>query len=237
MGSWRRSDVERWIVRHPDWSPRSRQKFVAVVKTFAAWCTAESIVLGGALDGIRLPKVARRRRDPLGAAQVRALLDAAAGHPWLELPIALAATTGLSLGDLRDLEWRDVDLRAGRIMRNRVKSGRPLDVRIGSLLRGVLRRHAGDAGPVCVGMPTSDSAISKAVRALYAEAGVARVKGQGLHYLRTAFVSIGLAATGDLTAVADVVGDAPDVVSRRPATGSSGCAESRSPRPRRAYPS
>jgi integrase len=60
------------------------------------------------------PYVPHRSVDYLKPAEVRRLLDATAAHEYGAL-YALAATTGLRLGELLGLRWQDVDLQAGTL--------------------------------------------------------------------------------------------------------------------------
>ncbi len=62
----------------------------------------------------RPPYVAHRPVTYLNAADVRKLLDATHGHPYGPL-YALAASTGLRLGELLGLAWSDVDLEAATL--------------------------------------------------------------------------------------------------------------------------
>jgi integrase len=132
-----------------------------------------------------------------------------------ELPVALAAYAGLSWGDCRTLGWSEVDLERGRIVRPRQKSGRHLNIPIAAPLAAVLARHRAAAGPVCRNLPRrASSTVSKAVSGLYWRARVKRAAGKGLHFLRTAFVSAGVAAGIDLATMADLIADNPAVVAR-----------------------
>lgn len=211
---WGPDDTLAWMKAHPKWSPRTIQKFLVQVRTFATWCRARQLDVPDMVGSLRAPRIPRRNRDPLTPDQVAALVAAAAGHDWLEVPVALAAYAGLSLGDCRSLDWAEVDLERGRIVRARKKSGRPLNVPIAPALAAVLKARRATAGPVCRDMPTSSSAVSKGVRGLYRRAGVPRHKGDGLHALRTAFVSAGVAAGVDLATMADLIGDDPATVAR-----------------------
>lgn len=219
--TWGRHHVTAWIEKHPEWKPRTTQKFLVCVRTVRTWAVEQRHYdVPDFAGSLKAPRVKRRRVTPLAPAHVSALLRVAREHPWLELPVALAAYAGLSLGDVRGLEWADVRWEEGRIQRDRQKSGRALDVKIGAGLRDVLSRHRALSGPVCRGLPTSDTGFAKAVRDLYARAKAPREKGQGLHFLRTFFSSVGLERTGDLGAVADAIGDDPGTVSRHYAHGS-----------------
>jgi integrase/recombinase XerC len=214
LNRWTLADTKAWIRTHPKWSPRTVQKFLTCLRTFTRWAREAGLDAPDLAGQIRGPRVQRRQREALTPDQVRALVETADGHPWLELPVALAAYAGLSWGDCRSLDWSEVDLVRKRIIRPRQKSGRHLNIPIAAPLAAVLARHRAVAGPVCRNLPKASSTICKAVAGLYSRAGVKRAAGEGLHFLRTAFVSAGVAAGVDLATMADLIGDNPAVVAR-----------------------
>lgn len=63
----------------------------------------------------------------LSEDQVERVIACAGLARWRKLPalIRMAFTTGLRLGALKGLRWRDVDLQAGRAIVERTKNGRP----------------------------------------------------------------------------------------------------------------
>ena len=63
---------------------------------------------------VRPPRLTRHDLTPLSAAQARALLDAAQAERFAALYV-LAITTGMRLGELLGLCWRDVDLETGQL--------------------------------------------------------------------------------------------------------------------------
>jgi integrase len=64
--------------------------------------------------GVRPPRDERRELSVPDAAEVRKLLDAAARTSY-ELPLLLAATTGMRRGEVLGLRWQSVDLDAGSL--------------------------------------------------------------------------------------------------------------------------
>src|SRR5215210_1453081 len=67
------------------------------------------------------PKVEKKEMNPLSAAQVIALLEAAKGDR-LEASYLLAVSTGMRLGELQALKWADIDLRERTLSVNRTLS-------------------------------------------------------------------------------------------------------------------
>ena len=67
------------------------------------------------------PKVEKKEMNPLSAAQVKALLEAAKGDR-LEAFYLLAVSTGMRLGELQALKWADIDLRERTLSVNRTLS-------------------------------------------------------------------------------------------------------------------
>jgi integrase len=65
-------------------------------------------------DRARPPKAERAEQRALDASEIQALLEAARGTP-LENLLAVAVGTGMRLGELLGLRWRDVDLKAGAV--------------------------------------------------------------------------------------------------------------------------
>jgi integrase len=67
------------------------------------------------------PKVEKKEINPLSAAQVKALLEAAKGDR-LEAFYLLAVSTGMRQGELQALKWTDIDLRERTLSGNRTLS-------------------------------------------------------------------------------------------------------------------
>lgn len=226
---WRRVDVEGFIAAHGEtkdadgkvtrdgWCARSVQKFLTVLCTFTDWAIDTGLDVQPFAAKIRKPRVFRRQVEPLSGRQLRALLTCAPlvpKRPWLPKCIALAVYTGLSLGDIQALTYAECDADLTRIRRARAKGRRPMDIPICADLRAVLEVDRSAGGLVCDGIPESGSMVGKAVRDLYALAKVPRAKGQGLHFLRTSFISLGVEQTADIAAVAELVGDDVATVAR-----------------------
>lgn len=153
------------------------------------------------------PRVPDREPNAFSHDEVRALLDAAAGH-WLEPAVIVALGTGLRSGELRGLAWEDVDLehhqlhvrrelvrRDGAYLRDELKTGSkarrtiPLAAPIAAALERQ-RQQLIDAGllptstgPVFVrrdGVPLNDGVITHQLYDLEARAGIRRLPWKDL---------------------------------------------------------
>jgi integrase len=80
-----------------------------------------------AIRGVEKLRESEGRLLYLTSEQVEKVICCAAAARWRKLPalIRMAFTTGLRLGALQGLRWRDVDLCAGRAIVERTKNGRP----------------------------------------------------------------------------------------------------------------
>lgn len=182
---WRRADLEAYIAAHPKWSPGTIHHLITASKIMIKWAREAGRELPDFVSGLRAPRHSLPPRHALSGAQVTALLAAARGTR-LEVPVALAALAGLSLGDLRQITWEEIDLDHGTVRRRRRKSGILVELPFAKLplLADVLTRHRATHGPVCRDLPESDSALTKDLNALMQGARVPRPPGQSWHLLR-----------------------------------------------------
>lgn len=74
----------------------------------------ERILSENVAGRVKAPAVERREPAPVSREQIRFLMAAARGTP-LEVPIAVAAVTGLRRGELLALRWQHVDLDKGSL--------------------------------------------------------------------------------------------------------------------------
>ena len=145
---------------------------IVACRTFRSWAVDSGYECPDFIGRLKGPPVKAPERGVLTPKQIQALLERAASHAYLELPIALAAYMGMALGDLTALQWAEVDLDAALIIRERRKTGRPMRIPIVPPLLTILKRRRAISGPVCRGMPESDSSLLKALNALQTRAGI-----------------------------------------------------------------
>jgi len=148
-------------------------------------------------------KVLKRLRY-LEEEEVTKLLDLAKERdPWLHPVLATLAFTGLRRGEVVDLEWGDVDFKAGKIWARSRKQSRTAefaarDIDMHEKLQAVLRRHRSKnqtrqhVFPGHSGDRLSPDELHRAFKALIKGSDF---DGIGLHCLRHSFAS-NLAAQG-----------------------------------------
>ncbi|MEJ2202961.1 MAG: site-specific integrase [Gemmatimonadota bacterium] len=205
MAGWSRTMLER-LLHDRSWSASRVRQALGVYRRFIAWCGAVGYLCGDFVGEMKPPRARpQEHREALSPEQCRRLLDAARGH-YLEVPVALALLTGLSRADLRTITWKEVDLEAGLITRPRHKTGRALRLPMSEPLREVLGRQPVRSGPVCKGLPKSDSSLYKALHRLMDRAGVPR---SGWHQLRHSAATLLAAAGIDVATIGRMLGHRP----------------------------
>lgn len=93
-------------------SPMSVRHLHAVLHTALDQAERWAVVARNVADLVDAPRAPRHEMTALSPEQVRVLLDAATGERH-EALYTVAVTTGMRLGELLALRWRDVDLDAG----------------------------------------------------------------------------------------------------------------------------
>lgn len=208
MAGWSRTMLEG-LLHDRSWSPSRVRQALGVYRRFIAWCGAVGYLCGDFVGEMKPPRARpREHREALSPEQCRRLLDAAKGH-YLEVPVALALLTGLSRADLRAITWKEVDLDAGLITRPRHKTGTRLRLPMSEPLREVLERQQLRTGPVCKGLPKSDSSLYKALHRLMDRAEVPR---SGWHHLRHTAATLLAAAGTDVATIGRILGHRPGSV-------------------------
>ena len=225
-------DVERMLsVLAPSMSPKMLRNVHAVLRralnaAVRAGLVPRNVAGREYVDAPRVPTV---EPQPLTAAQVRRVLDAARGDR-LEALFIVAVGTGLRQGELLGLAWEDVDLdagaihvrrelvyRDGRYAREEPKTDRSRRVvPLSPALVAALRAHrerlvaAGfmpiPGGPVFTspsGGPLNGSWVTHRFYRLLADAGIPRVPFKNL---RTTFASRLFAAGVPDRRIADLLG-------------------------------
>lgn len=109
MKRWHPGHMQEVLARHTSWSPRTVQMHLSACRRFVRWARRARVVVPDFVEDLRGPKVTVREVVAYTPAEVARILEEAEGTP-LEVPVSLALLAGLSLGDLRALDWGDVTI-------------------------------------------------------------------------------------------------------------------------------
>jgi integrase len=97
-----------------DLAPRSVHHVRAVLRTALTRAVRHGLLARNVSALSAAPAMPRREAQSLSTDQVRLLLEAIEGHPMRAL-IVLALATGLRSGELRGLQWSDIDWTTGTV--------------------------------------------------------------------------------------------------------------------------
>jgi integrase len=116
------ADVQEWIAANADLKPASLSRYMATLRLILDFAGVEP---NPARDGrVKLPKIEMAVVEPPTSEQVEANL-AYVPRRW-SLPLRVLEQTGMRVGELHGLEWRDVDLSGSRF---RVRHGKTASAR------------------------------------------------------------------------------------------------------------
>lgn len=137
-------------------------------------------------------------------------------EPLLSILI-VALNTGMRLGEILPMQWKDVDLEAGKIRIPKSKSGRIRLVNINSNLEGTLQRlkqRNGASSHLFVNPKTGNplTTVKKAFKTACRRAGI---KGLRFHDLRHTFASRLVRMGTDLITVKELLGHSSVTITER----------------------
>jgi len=116
------ADVQEWIGANADLKPSSLSRYLNTLRQALDFAGVEP---NPARDRrVRLPRIETAVVEPPAAAHVDVIIDHS--PPRWRLALRMLEQTGMRVGELRDLEWRDVDLTASRF---RIRQGKTVTAR------------------------------------------------------------------------------------------------------------
>lgn len=143
------------------------------------------------VDTIRRPRDLPKRNRPWNAEEIERVLSLA--PPWLQVPIALAAYTGLRKSDVASVRWSAYNGQAVEVRMQ--KTGRIVWIPAHSRLREILDgtpRHAVTIVTGASGRPTTAHVLGVAFRKLLLRHGIEGLTFHGLrHTVGTAIIEAG----------------------------------------------
>ena len=224
LTKWNRAMLKEYVIGKREWSPRTRQMTVNACKRFINWCREDAkIECADFVENSKglVPTVRPKSREVYNLAEVTLLCREVRGTPhgnrWIDLAVHLAFWGALSLGDIRSLKWKHIDLKAGTIRKRRQKTGELIAVSLAEPLRRALVRHPGISGLVVPHFPKSDTSARKSLTVKIQNAGIAkRSKGEGGWHLFRHSMASALDYAGASESVIDLVlGHSPRSMTRR----------------------
>jgi integrase len=116
------SDVQEWIGANADLSPSSLRPYIATLRLLLDHAGVEP---NPARDKrVKLPRISVAEIEPPTAEQVEAII--ANVKPRWRLPLRTLEQTGMRIGELSSLQWKDVDVAGSRF---RIRSGKTVAAR------------------------------------------------------------------------------------------------------------
>jgi len=198
-------------------APKSLQRRLSACRSFYAWLLKHGHVAASPAAKLRAPKAPRKLPQVLDADEAVRLVEVPTEAPLGLRDRALLElfySSGLRLGELCALRWRDLDLEAGMVD-VLGKGGKQRRVPVGSHARSALAQWRGESRPADAtamvfpgrhGAQISARAIQIRIKQLAMRQGL--FKHVHPHMLRHSFASHILESSGDLRGVQELLGHA-----------------------------
>lgn len=200
-GAATREEVEAWWRSRAHLKEATRQNDLANLRTFYRWCQRWDHRADDPTVRIDAPKVPQGLPRPFSRDEVHRLLDALAED--LRRAVALGAYGGLRVSEAASADWSQMDYENNRL-RVRGKGRKERLIGVSPILLDAIRPDTGGNIVTAGGKPYGPDALQRRVNRAIRAAGVDGT----FHQLRHRWVTVGLAATGDLLGVSRAAGHA-----------------------------
>ena len=200
-GTATREEVEEWWRGRAHLKEATRQNDLANLRTFYRWCQRWDHRADDPTVRIDAPKVPQGLPRPFSRDDVHRLLEQLDDE--LRRAVALGAYGGLRVSEAASANWGDVDYENNRL-RVLGKGRKERLVAVNPILLDAIAPDTGGNIVTAGGKPYSPDALQRRVNRAIRAAGVDGT----FHQLRHRWVTVGLAATGDLLGVSRAAGHA-----------------------------
>lgn len=201
--TWTVDDVDVWWESRRHLSPASRENELAVLRSFYRYCTRRDIRSEDPTRRLDAPKVARTIPEHVGRADLNGLLAACDEDGALEIrrAICLGAYGGLRVSEAASLDWSHIYTEERRIK----ISGKGAKERLIGYSPVLLDELLPNTGGNVVrggGKPYVGAVLQRKVNRFMQRHGVDNT----FHGLRKRYVTLAIAKTGNVHAVAKAAG-------------------------------
>ncbi len=204
-------------LRRDDYGDSTIRKYVGALGTMYRWAIGRGLLTANPAEGVKRPQEPSRVVVVLSREEEAALL--AAGDPGTQLAVELYLASGMRCGEALRLQWGHIDKAGGAILIHTSKTGKarsiPLNVRLTAIL-GRAKRHVRSDYVLRdrQGQPLDRYTLTRALLNAMQAAGIAKQQGAVFNLLRHTFGSRMAEAGVDMTTLATIMGNSPDICYR-----------------------
>ena len=190
------------------------RKYVGALGTMYRWGIEQGIVQQNPTTGVKRPFQPSRLVAVLNHDEEKQLLGAAS--PETRIAIELYIASGMRRGEGIDLEWSQIDRANGAILIHKSKTGKartiPLNDRLSAILDRCVRHiHSEHALTTSGGHRLDERNLTRHLESAIERGGLTKHQGAAFNLLRHTFGSRMAEAGVDMTTLATIMGNSPDV--------------------------
>lgn len=203
LDAWTVDDVDAWWESRRHLSPASRENELAVLRSFYRYCTRWDIRPDDPTRRLDAPVVARTVPEHVGRAELNRLLTACDedGAPEIRRAICLGAYGGLRVSEAASLDWSHIYTEERRIKISG-KGAKERLIGYSPLLLDELLPNVGGNVVRGGGKPYVGAVLQRKANRFMQRHGVDKT----FHDLRKRYVTLAIAKTGNVHAVAKAAG-------------------------------